>query len=204
MAQASVPPSGAMQSEAGDDSRLISQRQRALRSFTKNRAAVVGVVLIVIIIAIAVGAPLFAPDDPLEQSVRERLQTPGGAHLVGTDDKGRDIFSRIIYGTRVALEVGLFSVLLGGSLGTTIGIVAMTVALWPTWRRHGSRLRINFDWRHPAIRRTLSLSGWSIGYVLVNQLAFVVVIRVNAPDVKSSRGASAPLDRLTAVTVGIA
>jgi peptide/nickel transport system permease protein len=104
--------------------RLISQRERALRTFTGNRTAVVGVVMILAIVFIAIAAPLLAPHDPLDQSVRDRLAPPSSEYPLGRDDKGRDILSRVIYGTRVALIVGLFSVLLGGVLGTAIGVVA--------------------------------------------------------------------------------
>jgi peptide/nickel transport system permease protein len=90
----------------------------------RNRTAVVGVVLIALLFVIALGAPLFAPHDPLDQSVRARLAPPTADYPLGRDDKGRDIFSRVVYGTRVALQVGLFSVLLGGTLGTVIGITA--------------------------------------------------------------------------------
>lgn len=103
---------------------LISQRQRQLRSFMRNKAAVVGLVLIILIAAIAIAAPLVAPYDPLDQSVRDRLESPSRTHLLGTDDKGRDILSRVIYGTRIALQVGIFSVLLGASLGTAMGVLA--------------------------------------------------------------------------------
>jgi peptide/nickel transport system permease protein len=82
------------------------------------------VILVAIIVAIALAAPLIAPHDPYDQSVRDRLAPPSSEYPLGRDDKGRDILSRVIYGTRVALEVGLFSVLLGGTLGTMIGVTA--------------------------------------------------------------------------------
>ncbi|MCD6030904.1 MAG: binding-protein-dependent transport system inner rane component [Thermomicrobiales bacterium] len=104
--------------------RLISQRERAFRAFTSNRTAVLGVVMILAIVLIAVFAPVIAPHDPLSQSVRDRLAPPSAEHLLGTDDKGRDILSRVIYGARIALLVGIFSVALGGALGTAIGVVA--------------------------------------------------------------------------------
>jgi peptide/nickel transport system permease protein len=103
---------------------IVSQRRRQLRSFAKNRAAVVGLVLIVLITLIALAAPLIAPHDHLDQSVRDRLAEPNSDYLLGRDDKGRDILSRVIYGTRIALQVGVFSVLLGGALGTAIGVIA--------------------------------------------------------------------------------
>ena len=80
--------------------------------------------MIVVIVLIAIAAPLIAPHDPLDQSVRDRLAPPSFDYPLGRDDKGRDILSRVIYGTRIALMVGIFSVLLGGVLGTVIGVVA--------------------------------------------------------------------------------
>jgi len=115
-----VPPSGNTASPV----KLVSQRQRAWRTFSRNRSALVGLALIILIVLVAVFAPLIAPHDPTSQSTINRLEEPTGIHLLGRDDYGRDVLSRILYGTRVALLVGVLSVLLGGALGTTIGIVA--------------------------------------------------------------------------------
>lgn len=103
---------------------LVSQRQRAIRTFVKNRPAVVGLVLIILITLVAIFAPFIAPHDPLDQSVRDRLAPPSWDYPLGRDDKGRDILSRVIFGTRIALAVGVFSVVLGGVLGTLIGVAA--------------------------------------------------------------------------------
>jgi peptide/nickel transport system permease protein len=103
---------------------LISQRQRAIRTFVKNRPAVVGLILIILIALVAIFAPFIAPHDPLDQSVRDRLAPPSWDYPLGRDDKGRDILSRVIFGTRIALLVGVFSVMLGGVLGTLIGVAA--------------------------------------------------------------------------------
>ncbi|MDQ2654582.1 MAG: ABC transporter permease [Chloroflexota bacterium] len=103
---------------------LISQRQRAIRTFVKNRPAVLGLILIILLTLVAVFAPFIAPHDPLDQSVRDRLAPPSWDYPLGRDDKGRDILSRVIFGTRIALMVGVFSVILGGALGTLIGVAA--------------------------------------------------------------------------------
>lgn len=103
---------------------LVSQRQRAIRTFVNNRPAVVGLVLIILITLVAIFAPFVAPHDPLDQSVRDRLAPPSWDYPLGRDDKGRDILSRVIFGTRIALIVGVFSVILGGVLGTLIGVAA--------------------------------------------------------------------------------
>src|SRR5690606_39255869 len=94
------------------------------RAFKRNKPALFGAVLIFLIVLVAIFAPLIAPDDPLTQSTRNRLQGLGGDHLLGTDPYGRDVLSRIIYGTRVALRVGVLSVALGAVIGTIIGVSA--------------------------------------------------------------------------------
>ena len=103
---------------------LISQRQRAWNAFKRNKSALVGLGMILALILIAVFAPLLSPHDPLDQSVINKFAPPSREHLLGTDDYGRDVFSRIIYGTRVALEVGVYSVLLGAVIGITLGVVS--------------------------------------------------------------------------------
>ena len=103
---------------------LISQRRRAWRTFTRNRTAVVGLVMVILLFVVAIFAPWIAPHNPLEQSIVNRLQGPSPGYPLGRDAYGRDVLSRIIYGTRVALEVGVLSVLLGGVVGTTIGVTA--------------------------------------------------------------------------------
>ncbi|MDO4537752.1 MAG: ABC transporter permease [Coriobacteriales bacterium] len=109
-----------------------SREKRALRGYwqccwdvlRRDRVGMVCLAAMLMILAIALCAPLVAPFDPYEQSLRERLLNPGAAHLLGTDELGRDIFSRIVYGLRVSLAVGAFSQLLAVSAGFVIGSVA--------------------------------------------------------------------------------
>ncbi len=102
----------------------LTQRQRMWRAFTRNRVAVVGLVLVILIAFVAVAAPWLAPADPIAQAARERLSPPSPAHPLGQDNYGRDILSRLIYGTRISLLVGILSVLLGASVGTAMGVIA--------------------------------------------------------------------------------
>jgi len=67
---------------------------------------------------------LLAPFDPLKQDTFNRLQPPDRVHRMGLDDYGRDILSRVIYGGRVSLTVGICATLLGGTIGTAMGVVA--------------------------------------------------------------------------------
>ncbi|MDF2747078.1 MAG: binding-protein-dependent transport system inner rane component [Propionibacteriaceae bacterium] len=108
----------------GREVRLISQRRRAWMTFTRNRTAVVGLALVILTVFVAIFAPFLAPHDPIEQSTINRLADPSPEYPLGRDDYGRDVLSRVIYGTRVALLVGVLSVLIGGILGTTLGIVS--------------------------------------------------------------------------------
>lgn len=124
MAEIAADAAGGLTLGSPEAPKLITQRQRAIRTFVSNRTALFGVVLILAIIFVAVAAPLLAPHDPVDQSVRNRLAPPSFEYPLGRDDKGRDILSRVIYGTRIALMVGFFSVLIGGALGTVIGVAA--------------------------------------------------------------------------------
>ena len=77
--------------------------------FKKNKVAMVCLFIVILLCLIALFAPLIAPYDPNKQVLTDRLMKPCGQHWFGTDDLGRDIFSRIIYGCRVSLSVGIIS-----------------------------------------------------------------------------------------------
>jgi peptide/nickel transport system permease protein len=101
-----------------------SEARRRWNTFLRNRVAVAGLVLVVLVILASVGAPLLAPQSPLEQDARSRLTPPDHAHLLGRDTYGRDVFARVLYAGRVSLLVGVGSVLLGGALGSALGLAA--------------------------------------------------------------------------------
>lgn len=117
---------------------LRSQRQRLWRTFIRNKPAILGLILAILVVLTAILAddwfialvqareptPLLAPFDPLKQDTRHRLTPPTREHPMGLDSYGRDTLSRIVYGARVSLMVGLCSVLLGGALGTLMGLIA--------------------------------------------------------------------------------
>ena len=77
--------------------------------FRRNRLALVGLVLVGVLSVTAALAPWLAPYDPARQSLVEKRAPPGGKYLLGADEFGRDILSRVIYGSRIALLVGLYS-----------------------------------------------------------------------------------------------
>jgi peptide/nickel transport system permease protein len=101
-----------------------SQGRRMWVTFFRNRTAVIGIFMVLIVIFVSFGAPLITPYDPLAQSPRDRLEGPSAEHLMGRDAFGRDIFTRVLYAGRVSLLVGVSSVMLGGVLGVFIGLIA--------------------------------------------------------------------------------
>jgi peptide/nickel transport system permease protein len=98
--------------------------QRLWRTFLRNRLAILGLILVVGLTLLSLGAPLLVSLDPFSQDTATRLLPPSHAHPLGQDTYGRDIFARLLYAGRVSLLVGVCSVLLGGSIGTVIGLVA--------------------------------------------------------------------------------
>lgn len=110
--------------------RWLRDLQRLLRELSRDRVALLGLVIIAGVIAMALFAPALAPHDPTEVNIAQRLMPPvwdaqGNAqYLLGTDQLGRDILSRIIFGSRVSLVIGISVVLIAGSFGILIGLVS--------------------------------------------------------------------------------
>src|SRR3546814_6998546 len=96
----------------------------AFRVLAVDRSAMFGCLIILGFCLVALLAPLIAPFDPTEQHILDALQPPSATYWLGTDEYGRDLFSRAIHGTRPALVVGVLSVLVSMSVGVPIGIVA--------------------------------------------------------------------------------
>lgn len=114
-----------------DVERTFGDRLAYLGRFLwRDRGGTIGLIMFLLVVFAAVFAPLIAPYDPLEQNLRDSKMPPawqdGGSwdHPFGTDNLGRDIFSRIIYGARVSLTVGFFGVLIAGGLGLIFGAIA--------------------------------------------------------------------------------
>jgi peptide/nickel transport system permease protein len=90
----------------------------------RDAAAVAGLLIVVAAIAVAALAPALAPSDPIKNSLLDRLTPPNAQHVLGTDTLGRDVASRLLYGARVSLIVGLSAVLLAGALGIALGLLS--------------------------------------------------------------------------------
>ncbi len=101
-----------------------SPRQRALRRFRRHRLALASLLVLAFLVLGALFPDLVAPYDPYAMDMPSRLQPPSWAHPFGTDDFGRDIYSRIIYGARISLQVGAVAVGLSASVGILLGLLA--------------------------------------------------------------------------------
>jgi len=102
----------------------------AWQRFRRSRLAVAGLVLVGLLVVAAASAPWLAPVDPGKQSLIEKRVRPGGKFLLGADEFGRDILSRVIFGSRVALLVGLVSVSIALGLALTLGCLAGFAGGW--------------------------------------------------------------------------
>ena len=95
---------------------------RTLRKLTSNKLAVIGTLLFVVICLLCFGAPLFTKYDPMAFDLRAKQMAPTLEHILGTDQMGRDIWSRVLYGGRISIIVGLGSALGAALLGVTLGL----------------------------------------------------------------------------------
>lgn len=113
---------------AAGKEKILTPRQERRRQFIKaffsRKPVYVGFAIIIIMIILGVASPLIAPYDPFTQDLRNSLQGPSAAHLLGTDSLGRDVLSRIIYGSRASLSVGLVSTAIAGCAGIALGLLS--------------------------------------------------------------------------------
>jgi len=98
--------------------------RRSLRTLVRNRMAMVGLTIIFVWAVVAIAAPVVAPFDALAQKIEDRLSPPSARHLFGTDELGRDVFSRVVYGARISLPVGLLVILFATLAGALVGALA--------------------------------------------------------------------------------
>ncbi len=101
-----------------------SEFRTVIRHLLRNRGAVIGLIIIGLFTLAALFAPILAPHDPTETSLTNRLRPADAEHWMGTDELGRDLLSRMLYGSRISLGIGLISVAIGTGLGVPLGAVS--------------------------------------------------------------------------------
>ena len=119
VSQIKTAPSGRMAWK-----KRVAHLQDRFEDYRKNRLAFLGILIVAVVVIIAVLAPLIQIHDPLQQNISIRLQKPSIEHIFGTDQFGRDVWARIVNGTRVALLVAIIAVGIGIILGVPIGAIA--------------------------------------------------------------------------------
>ncbi|CEA03288.1 peptide ABC transporter permease [Lysinibacillus sp. BF-4] len=100
------------------------------RSFKKNKIALIGASIVLFFVTLAIFGPIVAPQGINEQMLTNKLQAPSAEHWFGTDDLGRDVYSRVILGARISLLVGFLSVVASAIIGSLLGIIAGYYGRW--------------------------------------------------------------------------
>src|SRR6204780_1142195 len=108
----------------------LSPRQLAARAFLHRPVAVAGLVVIVLFVGIAALAPVLSPYDPIATSWTAIRKAPSAAHWMGTDENGRDVLARVIFGARASLLAGVVSVLIAAGIGVPAGLLAGLSGGW--------------------------------------------------------------------------
>ena len=144
------------------------------RRFVRARLAWVGLVIIVAFALMAIFAPSLAPYDPNKQSLTQLLQPPNAQHWLGTDELGRDILSRILYGARVSLSVGIISVGIALVIGVVLGLISGYFGGWTdTLIGRGTDALLAF----PALVLALAITS-ALGPSLTNAMLAIGVVGI--------------------------
>lgn len=114
----------------GDELRRISGPRRAWLEFRRNHFALVGAAFITFIAVMGILAPVVSTHDPSEQSLRKRMKPPSAEHWLGTDELGRDFYSRLVYGSRISLFIGIVGTAAGVFCGTIVGLISGFFGGW--------------------------------------------------------------------------
>jgi len=160
------------------------RRASLVARLARDRVALVSAVLLALIVLSALLAPWVAPYDPYETDLSNTMQPPNATHWFGTDNTGRDLFSRVLFGARSTLLMGLAGVLLGGGLGALLGILAAFYKRLDPWIMRLVDILLAF----PAI-----MIGLAVAAILGSGLSAVIFALVvsTVPDVaRVARGAA--------------
>lgn len=127
---ATLTASGSRSSRALQAHTAPSMTRMTLQRLLRNPLGRIGIGLLAIVVVAGVLAPVLAPYDPVRQFIGSELQSPSLKHPLGTDEFGRDLLSRIIYGARISLIVGIVAVGLGSAIGISTGLIAAYIGGW--------------------------------------------------------------------------
>jgi ABC-type dipeptide/oligopeptide/nickel transport system permease subunit len=163
---------------------VLPSRPSILRRLLRDKAAGIAAIFLSLVVLAAIFAPIVAPYDPYFTDLSKAMQAPSAAHWFGTDTAGRDVLSRVIYGSRNTLAIGLIGVIVGGLLGGFLGILAAYFRRLDGWIMRIVDIMLAF----PAI-----LLGLAVAAIFGAGLTAVIIAVVVAtiPDVaRVARGAA--------------
>jgi len=141
---------------------------------TRSPLTMIGLIIVVIILTLVIFAPLFATHEPNAIDLRARLAAPSASHFFGTDEVGRDIYSRILYGGRQSIAVGFFVVVVAGLVGTMIGAISGLAGGWTdtiTMRIMDVVLSV------PSLVLIMALAA-ALGPSLINAAIAIAIVRI--------------------------
>jgi peptide/nickel transport system permease protein len=139
-----------------------------------TRLSIVGLVIIVLLVCVALFGPLVFPwDDVTRQDLVARLAAPSAAHPLGSDQLGRDVLARTVYGARISLEVGLLVVAISATIGTSIGLVSGYYGGWVDWIISG--ILFNVFLAFPGVLLAIAVVAF-LGPSLTNLIAALCII----------------------------
>ena len=151
---------------------VIPARSARRPAWRRSPLTVAGLALVLLLALIAVLAPLIAPANPLKQVLSTRLKPPSAAHWLGTDQLGRDVLSRMIYGTRISLVIVIVVVGLAASVGTSVGLVAGYAG---GWLDEGLMRVTDVFFAFPALILAMAISG-ALGPSLTNAMIAIAIV----------------------------
>ena len=143
-----------------------------LRRIVAEPLGLVGLSLVTLMVVSALFAGVLAPHDPVQLNITHRLQGPSAEHLLGTDQLGRDLFSRVLYGGQVALKVALLSIGAALVIGVLLGMLA---GFGPAWMDNAVMLLLDTIRSFPTVMfalATVALVGPSLETVIADQTVF--------------------------------
>ncbi len=148
------------------------RRNQFLRRLAKEPTTICGLGLLLIFVLLAVLAPMISPFDPLLQNISVSLTKPSAPYYFGTDKLGRDLLSRMLYGAQISIRSGMIVVLLAGSFGTLVGLVAGYLGGWvdEIWMRI-----TDIFFAFPALILAMAIAG-ALGPSLTHALIAVAVV----------------------------
>jgi len=155
-----------------DSRRLTAPHTFVLKRFARRPLSALATLALLIWAVTSVAAPWVAPYDPIAQDISNRLTSPSAAHLFGTDELGRDVLSRILYGGRISVPAGFAVVAISGAIGTTLGAIA---GYWYRWLDDILMRLTDFFFAFPPIILALAI-GAAFGPALYRSVVALVIV----------------------------